>query len=184
MEQQTNQYNPMQIIKRRFFAMRNGVVDDVLRRGGSPYRIIFGLNLPQIVEIASSTESSRDLAEALWANDTTRESRLAAPMIMPREDFPIEDARRWVSTILDRETADILCHRLLRHTPYARELARELSKLDGMALYTGIRLAANLVYTHTDEAAEIASDVLSKSPDQQIGQIARQIIEEKEFLKA
>ncbi len=32
MEQQTNQYNPMQIIKRRFFAMRNGVVADVLRR--------------------------------------------------------------------------------------------------------------------------------------------------------
>ncbi len=64
----TSPYNDMQTIKRRFFAMRNGIIADVLRRGGSPFRIIFGLNLPQIVEIAAENEASADLARRLWAN--------------------------------------------------------------------------------------------------------------------
>ena len=35
--------NEMQIVKRHFFAMRNGIIADTLRRAGSPYHIIFGL---------------------------------------------------------------------------------------------------------------------------------------------
>ncbi len=64
----------MQQIKRRFFAMRNGVVADMLRRAGSPFHIIFGLNLPQIVEIASEIpETQREaMADALWQNRSTR----------------------------------------------------------------------------------------------------------------
>lgn len=45
-------FNKMQLLKRRFFAMRNGAVADSLRRQGADYRIIFGLNLPQLVDIA------------------------------------------------------------------------------------------------------------------------------------
>ena len=47
------QYNQMQIIKRRFFAMRNGIIADTLRKAGLDYRMIFGLNLPQITDIAA-----------------------------------------------------------------------------------------------------------------------------------
>ncbi len=39
-------------IKQRLYAMRNGVIADSLRNAGSPYRSIFGLNLPQLTEIA------------------------------------------------------------------------------------------------------------------------------------
>ena len=183
MEENNHKYNPIQTVKRRFFAMRNGVVADVLRRAGSPYKVIFGLNIPQIVGIASEIGHSRDLAEALWANNTTRESVLAAPMSMPPLEFSIADAHRWISTIKDYEAADILCHKLLRHLPYVCALADELSDGDGMTKYTGIRLALNIVYTYPSEAYSIAKKVLADHPDLKIAGPAKQIISEVEELK-
>ncbi len=156
---ETPQYNDMQTVKRHFFAMRNGVIADTLRRAGSPFRIIFGLNLPQIVEIASSTPHNAELAEALWANTTTRESMLLAPMLYPRESFSIEDAHRWISTIPATEVSDILCHRLLRHMPYAKEVAEDLiSKPEASETdtYTALRLAFNLASTDPAWANGIA----------------------------
>ncbi|MDE6370251.1 MAG: hypothetical protein K2K92_02035, partial [Duncaniella sp.] len=77
------EYSPIQTIKRRFFAMRNGVIADTLRKAGLPYRIIFGLNLPQIAEIAEETGADEALARQLWADTGTRESMMLAPMIFP-----------------------------------------------------------------------------------------------------
>lgn len=178
MEGPEHRYNPMQNIKRRFFAMRNGVIADVLRQAGSPYKVIFGLNLPQIVEIANDNTPSRELAEALWANNTTRESALLAPMIMPREVFTEADALRWVDTIPDHEAADIMCHRLLRHMPYACKLADSLTDGDGLALYTGIRLAVNIVYQHPQEALAIANKVIKRQESNTCKRLAAQIITE------
>ena len=56
------EYNRMQIIKRRFFAMRNGIIADTLRKAGLDYRMIFGLNLPQVVEIAGEQPHEPALA--------------------------------------------------------------------------------------------------------------------------
>lgn len=77
------EYNRMQLIKRRFYAMRNGIIADTLRKAGLGYKIIFGLNLPQITEIASGLTADADLAEELWADRRTRESMLLAPMLYP-----------------------------------------------------------------------------------------------------
>ena len=156
------QYSPMQTVKRRFFAMRNGVVADTLRSAGSPYKVIFGLNLPQIVDIARDMAPDRALAEELWANKTTRESQLAAPMIMPRENFTVDDARRWCASIADRESADILCHRLLRHLPYAADL---VDTRRGVECYAGMRLAMNILYGQPAAAKAIARKVLDSAAD-------------------
>lgn len=155
---ETPQYNEMQTIKRRLFAMRNGIIADTLRHAGSPFRIIFGLNLPQIVEIATETGKNRELADKLWANTTTRESLLIAPMLVEPSEFALEEARRWASEVPAAEVADILCHRLLRHTPYAWDLAEELiDKHEGQfGLYTGLRLAFNLVHTNPNRALALA----------------------------
>ena len=64
--------------------MRNGAVADYMRRMGAPYKIIFGVNLPHLSEIASETVPSQELARQLWANSSTRESMLLAPMIFRR----------------------------------------------------------------------------------------------------
>ena len=64
-------YRPMQAVKRHFFAMRNGVIADTLRHAGSPFRYIFGMNLPQLVETAEMTGKSRGLAEE-WSAPAAR----------------------------------------------------------------------------------------------------------------
>lgn len=170
-------YNDMQLVKRRFFAMRNGIIADTLRSAGSPFKIIFGLNLPQIIDIASQTPHTIELAEQLWANTTTRESRLLAPMLYPLEQFDIDTARRWAATVETSEVADILCHRLLRHCPFATELAKELSESAATALetYTALRLAFNIVTAAPETALEIAGK-LHTHP------LARAVAEEANFI--
>lgn len=150
-------FNEMQTVKRQFFALRNGIVADTYRKAGSNFRIIFGLNLPQIVEIAEQTPHSAALADSLWHNTTTRESMLLAPMIYPREEFTQELARQWVAEVPSVEVADILCHRLLRHMPFAANLASSLADSDSeMERYTGLRLMFNLVAQKPQEALAYA----------------------------
>ena len=87
-----SEFNQMQEIKRRFFAMRNGIVAETIRRGGLQYKMVFGLNLPQIAEIAEGLPHTQELAEQLWADSRTRESMMIAPMLYPRERLTRERA--------------------------------------------------------------------------------------------
>lgn len=183
MEAKDSMFNAMQTVKRRFFAMRNGVVADALRRGGSPFRIIFGLNLPQLVEIAAETPHDRDLAERLWSNSTTRESMLIAPMLVDPAGFGMEDAVRWIASVKSHESADVLCHRLLRKLPCAVDLAMTLRRSeDLMQRYIGLRLMFNLVGVHTAEAYDYARIVLSSEADKSLHQLAAMLEEESRFL--
>lgn len=50
-----------------------------------------------------------DVAEALWAEDDIRESKMTAPLIYPRGTMSIETAERWVRTIPTPEVADVAC---------------------------------------------------------------------------
>ena len=171
-----NEYNPMQRVKRQFFAMRNGIIADTMRKAGSPFRVVFGLNLPQIVEIAAQTGVDDELAEALWANSTTRESMLMAPMIADRTAFDIDRARRWVATVPAAEVADILCHRLLRHMPYAWQLAEELAD-NAPTQYTGLRLVLNLLASDPEKALLIGQRHSSTPLGRQIIEQANDTIE-------
>lgn len=112
-------------VKRRIYALRNGVVADVLRRAGAPYRMVYGVNLPQLRSIAAETGSDCGLARRLWADAATRESVLLAPMVMPPDEFPIEEARQWLATAPSAEAVDVLCLCLLGHMPYVGQLADE-----------------------------------------------------------
>lgn len=154
-----NTYNDMQRVKRRFFAMRNGVVADALRKAGSPFRFIFGMNLPQLVETVDILGGPNEgLARQLWANNATRESMLLAPMLMPVDAFTHYDALQWTSLIPAAEVADVLCHRLLRYEPYAWDLAEQLSEsaTTNMEVYTALRLALNIVRTDPPRARVLA----------------------------
>lgn len=149
-------FNEMQTVKRRFFAMRNGELAKQLRMQGAAYNIIFGLNLPQLVEIASSIGTSAHLAEMLWSNTSTRESLLLAPMIYPVGEMTFENALNWIDTCPTAEVADVLCHRLLRKLPFANDLVSALADSDNdMHRYLSLRLLLNLFQRRvvTDEAA-------------------------------
>ncbi len=141
------------LAKRLIYAMRNGVVADALRQGGSPFRMIMGVNLPQLADIAAQLPASAELAAELWADTDARESMLIAPMLMPLEALTPELARQWAAEAKSTEVADVLCLKLLRRVPWAKELAAELAASpDDMARYTGLRLYFNLVGQFPREA--------------------------------
>lgn len=146
-------FNLMQSVKRRFYAMRNGMLAAQMRQGGVDYRINFGLNIPQIKDIAAELTASglsgaelASLARALWDNESTRESRLLAPMILPPEEAP-EVAAKWMEEAQTTEIADTLCHSLLRRLDCAPGLVAVAmaSPTGRLGLYTPLRLLANLL---------------------------------------
>lgn len=110
-------------IKHLFMTYRNGAVTDALRQAGvTCYRIIFGLNIPQIAGIANQSEKSLELAEWLWADNGVRESRLLATYLFPKEAIDEEYAGRLINQLQTTEEADMLCFRLLRHLDFASQL--------------------------------------------------------------
>lgn len=105
---------------------RNGIVADVLRRGGlTCYDIIFGLNIPQIKEIAGHLRASRpevelrSLADALWADKRVRCSRLLAihlyNLLEGTSSYPsAEEIVAMHSSAQSREESQFLALRLPR----------------------------------------------------------------------
>lgn len=190
MTDSTPNYNSMQIVKRQFFAMRNGVIADALRKAGSPFRFIFGVNLPQLRDIAAQVGQSAELAEQLWANTATRESMLIAPMIQPEDNFTLADAERWIATIPAAEVADVLCLKLLRRQPYALELIdRLIERADAeegtanceMLRYTALRLMFNLVGEHPAKAREVAARIAAR-PSRLTVAVAASLTQEADYL--
>lgn len=178
-------FSKMQEVKRRFFALRNGIISDTLRRAGSPFKVIFGLNLPQLKEIADFTGKDRELAEALRANDTTRESLLLAPLIYPGNELTEEEARRWLADCPTEEVSDMLCHGLLRHCSFAPEVAfGMLEKKDAtdMEVYGALRLIMNLLRGLPAEKCRAAVNAAdARTPA--IQRLKSQIIDELDFLE-
>ncbi len=109
-------------IKHQFMVYRNGIVADTLRNSGMPYHIIFGLQLPQLSQIARSVNPSLSLANDLWADSKVRESRLLACYLFPKEEITMEQALDLARSVQTTEEADILCFRLLRYLPFAEQL--------------------------------------------------------------
>lgn len=158
-ERQLPEFNAMQRVKRRFFAMRNGDLAQQMADRGVRYRINFGLNLPQISEIARDflpggmeyeelqPMDMADFARRLRDNSTTRESMLIAPMLFPAGSLTQEEAEAWVKSLPTTEVADVLCLKLLRNWEGAAVLAQKLSEENPSDLidYCLMRLVLNLL---------------------------------------
>lgn len=165
-------------IKRRCYAFRNGIVAEVLRKSGAPYRLILGLNLPQLVDVAASVDHTVEQAEALWADDECRESRLLAILVYPVDDLTFERAEKMVVEARSREEVDILCHRLLRRAAFAGMLASSLWSAG--VHYASLRLSLNLLPSNVGFARQAAEAAVT-SADTAEASVARQIMDELEF---
>ena len=122
-------------IRKEFFAFRNGIVADKLRKAGDPHPMIMGCLLVDIQAIAmrlreelADNDKLRALAEQLWGDTNSRECRLAAPMLYPAHEMTQEKALLWCGTVETVEVADNLCHKLLRHLGEAPLIYKELIK--------------------------------------------------------
>lgn len=184
-DENTPGFNKMQNVKRRFFALRNGVVADVYRNSNDPHRIVFGLSFVDLKQIAAVTGKDADLARLLYANTSTRESRLLAPMIMPDEYMTRTVAAEWLANVMSAEEADILCNTLLRRMDYASDVAKELyARTDATALqrYAALRMAAVLLVHNPDDALVMAKAELSMPYTAMTNSLAKMIVEEINYL--
>ncbi len=161
-ERELPEFNAMQRVKRRFFAMRNGDLAQQMADRGARYRINFGLNMPQISDIARDflaggcereslpeTFDMADFARRLRDNRSTRESMLIAPMLFPVEDLTQEEALEWAKSVATPEIADVLCLKLLRNFRDAPGLMTLLmNEDDALSRYVGLRLGLNLLQSN------------------------------------
>lgn len=132
-------------IKKEFFAYRNGIVADALRCNGDPHQYIMGCQLVDVISICARYASSVKLANELWSDRKHRECRMAATMLYPVSEMKKEIAMQWAMDVESNEIADVLCHRLLKHLPFAQEMAFDLiDNKDDIVKYVGWRLLLNL----------------------------------------
>ncbi len=170
-------------IKSEFFALRNGEIADRLRRAGSPYKIIFGLQLSQLDAMAARLQKSMELAETLWQNSSTRESRLLAVLVFPLDRLTRQLAAELLAQADTRELVDLLCFKLVRNLPDAEALVGELSGAD---TYAALRLAMNLLclqkLENLDAVYALAQAELANA-DSTCRIVARQVVDEIDFLR-
>lgn len=135
----------VQEVKKLFFTYRNGIIADALRKAGMPYKVIFGLQVPQLAAIAREIGHDAALAGALWQERTVRESRLLACYLFPPEETTLEQCVALAKDFLTREEADLLSFRLLKRLPYAPELLRRFASDPDIPSFTHPALAAHLL---------------------------------------
>ena len=122
----------------------NGVVSTSMRTKGMPYKVNFGVSLPQMKQIAARYTPDAALARRLWSEDI-RESRLLATFLMPHVDFSDDEALQWMQQANTPELSDFLAMNLLQHLPSAGELTlRAIEGGDASGKRSGYALAGRL----------------------------------------
>lgn len=106
-------------IKKELRASMNGILSSRMRKAGMPYRLIFGVELPRLQNIACEFVQDAALANYLWEQNI-RETRLLAIMLMPLEAFTSETANHWAETLLTAEEAQVLSMHLLSKSNIAK----------------------------------------------------------------
>ncbi|MCM1319405.1 MAG: hypothetical protein NC217_03400 [Muribaculaceae bacterium] len=125
----------MKSIKVQFMAYRNGIVADALRSAGmNCYNVIFGLNVPQLAQIAGTVGQDKAIALELWADKKVRESRLLATYIFPPEEVSEQEALALMTDTQTQEEANMLAFRLLRRLPYLDSLKAQATAYAATAL--------------------------------------------------
>ena len=109
---------------------------------------------------------------------------LLAPMLLRPEDMTLSSALEMISQSPSAETVDILCHRLLRHTPFSLDIAVQASdtSLPPLCRYASLRLLWHKLSTDATTVRTIAEkelgtgEALTRLP-------ATQILDELNYLE-
>lgn len=145
-------------IKAQLRLFMNGVLSQSLREKGLQYRLIFGVELPRLREIAANYEPNHELAQALWKEDI-RECKILAAYLQPTDTFDSELADFWMESIHNTELADYVCMALFRRLPYASQKAFQwMASENHIEVYTGFRLMTHLIAQHGTEMNDRSRD--------------------------
>lgn len=125
----------LQKIKQSFRAYMNGVTAASMREKGLNYRVIWGVSIQHLQEMAEEIRQNENADELkalslnLWKEDI-RECKILATLLMPHNEITKDEAREWVKTLTTQEMAEWLPFNLLRHLPFAKEIADEAINSD------------------------------------------------------
>ena len=173
-------------IRKEFFAFRNGIVADKLRKAGDPHTMIMGCLLVDVQAIVQRQREAIDdaqtlkaLALELWNDTNSRECRLAAPMLYPAELMTLEQALQWCLSVETIAVADNLCHQLLRHLAAADALFRQLiSHEKPLVKYTGYRLLLNLLLLGKVQPNASLRTIIENENEPSLSHLLKDILEE------
>ena len=107
-------------VKKELRACMNGILSARMREAGMPFRLIYGVELPRLRNIADEFPKNTELSNHLWSQNI-RETKLLAIMLMPPEAFTPEVSNNWANTMVTAEEAQILAKMLLSKTHHAKE---------------------------------------------------------------
>ena len=137
----------------------NGVASQNFFVSGMAFHVIFGIELPRLREILLDYGQDRAMAQELW-HENVRESRLAAILLTPPQEYLAEVADIWVSELRTPEEASLLAMTLIRPQRWASDYAfrwlasgNELPMLCG--LYTLCHLLRGGAKLMPDSEAEL-----------------------------
>lgn len=174
-------------IRKEFFAYRNGIIADKMRRAGDPHPVIMGCLLVDIMTITQQVRETMGdddqlvaVACGLWNDANSRECRLAAPMLYPAGKMELGLAAQWCQSVETTEIADNLCHKLLRHLDCANDLLRQLIVQEKpLVKYTGYRLLLNLlIMGKTAPSASLRAVAEADAHQPGLSHIIQDILEE------
>lgn len=112
-------------IRKDFYVFRNGTVAESLKNLYPSSILIFGLNVPQFMELATKYPKDKELAKLLWEDISCRESRLLSLYILPPTEVDLELASKMIEEVRSMEEAEFLSFRILRHLSFAKELSKK-----------------------------------------------------------
>ena len=171
-------------IKKELHANMNGVASAHARQT-EDYRVNWGVELPRLANITDEIGLSCDekglsrhaLAQALW-NESTRECKILACMLMPAQEMDEEVCDIWAESIRTEEIATMFCLYLVQKLPYASTkafewMAREEKMLQNCGYVTLCHLMRK--YPLSEEAEEEFLDQAGASLDNRYAIKALQI---------
>ena len=101
-------------------------------------------------------------------------------MIYPVDSLTYDDAILWAKSCPTTEVADILCHSLLKFSPYAAKLSEEMIISDNsMHKYLGMRLLLNISAPISDSIKSVCRSEVENATSLRF--IANQVLLDKDF---
>ncbi len=145
-------------IKQSFRLYMNGVTARSLRDKGCSYKVVWGVALNHLHDIAAQYEPDYDLAVGLWSADV-RECKLLATLLMPPKSMTLATSEQWMEQASTEELAEMLVFNLLQHCDFAPQLANDwLSSSSELAQLSAFNLFARLFmkrHTLSDNESQV-----------------------------
>ena len=142
-------------IRKRLRLAMNGAISASMRQKGMNYKLIFGVPIMEIRQIAEEYDKDAILARALWKEDV-REMKILATLLYPAGSLSLQEALQWAKEIPYPEIAEQCCNNLFPEMKQPCKLAMQLSSCEAspLARMTGILLFSQLFKKGKDVGLE------------------------------